>query len=65
MKAVINKLFSAHERISYRRLLVFCAACGLLWADKLNGDQWVLIGVSFIAGEAGPKMFAALRAPKP
>lgn len=61
MKTVFNKLFSAHERISYRRLMVFAASCALLWADKLNGDQWCLIGVSFIAGEAAPKMAAAFK----
>ena len=61
MKAIFSKLFSAHERISYRRLMVFCASCGLLFADKLNGDQWVLVACSFIAGEAAHKMAAALK----
>ncbi len=61
MKTVFNKLFSAHERISYRRLMVFAASCGLLWADKLTGNDWVYIAVAFIAGEAGPRMCAALK----
>ena len=61
MKAFFDKLFSAHERISYRRLMVFCSACALLFADKLTGDQWVLVAVSFIAGEAAPKMAAAFK----
>lgn len=61
MKAMLDKLFSAHERISYRRLMVFIASCGLLFADKLDGDQWVLVACSFIAGEAAPKMAAAFK----
>lgn len=61
MKALFNKLFHATERISYRRLATFCAASGLLLADKLSGDQWVYVAIAFIAGEAAPKMAAAFR----
>ena len=61
MKAFFNQLFHAHERISYRRLMVFCAACGLLFAEKLSGDQWGYVAVAFIAGEAAPKMAAAFK----
>ena len=41
--------------------MVFIASCGLLFADKLDGDQWVLVACSFIAGEAAPKMAAAFK----
>ena len=61
MKQVIAKLFSAHERISYRRLMVFVSSCALLMADKLDGDQWCLVACSFIAGESAPKMAAAFK----
>ena len=61
MKAAFNSLFSAHERISYRRLATFCAASGLLVMDKLNGDQWCYVAIAFIAGEAAPKMAAAFK----
>jgi hypothetical protein len=61
MKKLINSLFGAHERISYRRLMAFTAATCLLCVDRLNGDQWVYICVAFIAGEAAPKMVAALK----
>ena len=61
MKAIISKLFSAHERISYRRLMVFVSSCGLLLADKLDGDQWVMVACVFISGDALPKMAAALK----
>ena len=42
IKSIINGLFHAHERISYRRLMAFGAACALLWAGRLDGEQWVL-----------------------
>ena len=59
-----NGLFHAHERISYRRLMAFAAATALLFVDKLNGDQWIYCCVAFIAGEAAPKMAAALKGGK-
>ena len=61
MKAIFSKLFHATDRISYRRLAAFCAATGLLFVDKLNGEQWVMVCICFIAGEAAPRMFAAFR----
>jgi len=61
MKAAFNKLFHATERISYRRLTVFAAASGLLMVDKLDGDQWVMIAIAYIAGQAAPAMAKAFR----
>lgn len=61
MAAVFSNLFNAHERISYRRLMVFLSSCGLLMADKLDGDQWVLVACTFIGGEALPKMAQAIK----
>ena len=61
MTKAFNTLFSAHERISYRRLLAFVCACGLLLVDKLDSEQWVMVAIAFIAGEAAPKMAQAIR----
>ncbi len=61
MSKIFNKLFSATERISYRRLTVFAASCALLLADKIDGDQWVMIAISYIAGQAAPAMAAAIK----
>ena len=61
MKKALQSLFSAHERISYRRLMAFTAATGLLWAGRLDGEQWIYVCIAFIAGEAAPKMAAALK----
>lgn len=61
MKAAFNNLFSATERISYRRLTVFATSCGLLLADKLTGEQWVMIAIAYIAGQSAPAMAKAFR----
>jgi|TARA_R100000152_G_C6780741_1_gene213907 uncharacterized membrane protein len=58
---VLNGLFHSHERISYRRLMAFVAASGLLYVGKLDSDSWVMVCIAFIAGEAAPKMAAAFR----
>tara|TARA_Y100001938_G_scaffold16669_1_gene20566 strand:- start:1058 stop:1249 length:192 start_codon:yes stop_codon:yes gene_type:complete len=61
MKAFFNSLFHAHERISYRRLMVFGAACGLLMVDKLSSENWVWIACAFIGGEALQRSMASLK----
>ena len=62
MKSILNKLFHSTDRISYRRLMTFVAASGLLYVGKLDGEQWVYVAIAYIAGQAAPRMAAALRA---
>ncbi len=61
IQKTFNGLFNAHERISYRRLMAFATATGLLYVNKLDAESWVLVCVAFIAGEAAPKMAQAFR----
>ena len=61
IKSILNGLFHAHERISYRRLLAFGAACAMLWAGKLDSEQWCWVAIAFIAGEAAPKILGAVK----
>ena len=61
MSGIIHSLFNSTARISYRRLLVFVSACGLLIADKLDGDQWVYVALAYIAGQAMPAAMSALK----
>ena len=62
MTAIFKSLFNKTERISYRRLLVFASACGLLLVDKLTGDQWVYVAIAYIAGQAMPAAMKAIKA---
>jgi len=57
---MINAFFGSTNRISYRRLLAFATATGLLLADKLTSGDWVYVCVAFVAAEAGPKMMDSL-----
>lgn len=57
---MFDALFGATGRISYRRLLAFATATGLLLADKLTSGDWVYVCVAFVAAEAGPKMMDSL-----
>lgn len=59
--STIDGLFHSHKRISYRRLMAFVAATGLLWVERLDSSDWVLVCCAFIAGEAAPKMMAAIK----
>ena len=61
MKAAFNTLFSATARSTSRRLTGFAAACGLLMVDKSDADAWVMIAISYIAGQAAPAMAKAFR----
>ena len=64
MSGLIHSLFNSTDRISYRRLLVFVSACGLLIADKLDGEQWVYVAIAYIAGLAMPAAMSALKGGK-
>jgi len=64
MQRIFQNLFNKTDRISYRRLLVFACACGLLLAEKLNGDQWVYVAIAYIAGQAMPAAMSAFKTPK-
>jgi len=36
------------ERFMSRKLLVWLTTTGLLFADKLNGEQWIAISLGYI-----------------
>ena len=48
MKAFVDRHL---ERYLSRKLLVWLATTGLLFADKLNGEQWVAIALAYIGSQ--------------
>ena len=58
---LLSSLFHATDRISYRRLLVFGIATGLLLVEKLDSELWVYVAIAYIAGQAAPAMAKALK----
>lgn len=50
MTRAVAALFGADsERLSYRGMLVFATATGLLLAEKLPPEQWLAVSLAFMA----------------
>ncbi len=60
MKDFINSLFCSQKRVSWRRLAVLCLGTGLLAAGMLQSDQWLYLGLAYIAGDSAEKAMSAI-----
>ena len=52
MTKTIEMLFDPAKKISYRRLLAWSVASGLVYADRIGDDAWMWVTIAFIAGES-------------
>ena len=59
MNAFIDKLFCSQKRISWRRLAVLVLGTALLLADKLGSQEWLYLGLAYIAGDSAEKAISA------
>ena len=60
MKDFINSLFCSQKRVSWRRLAVLALGTGLLAAGLLQSDQWLYLGLAYIAGDSAEKAMSAI-----
>ena len=60
MKGFLNSLFNSQKRVSWRRLAVLALGTGLLAAGMLQSDQWLYLGLAYIAGDSAEKAMSAL-----
>jgi hypothetical protein len=60
MKNIINSLFCSQKRISWRRLAVLVLGTGLLLVDRLGSQEWLYLGLAYIAGDSAEKAMAAI-----
>lgn len=60
MKEVINSLFSSQKRMSWRRLAVLALGTALLLLDRLGSQEWLYLGLAYIAGDSAEKAMAAI-----
>jgi|TARA_R100001510_G_C7622814_1_gene183338 hypothetical protein len=60
MKNFINSLFCSQKRISWRRLAVLMLGTGLLLLDRLGSQEWLYLGLAYIAGDSAEKAMAAI-----
>ena len=60
MMAQIKALADRHlEKYLSRKLLVWLTTTGLLFADKLNGEQWVAIALVYIGTQGAADIATA------
>lgn len=58
---LINALFCSQKRVSWRRLAVLCVGTGLLVSGLLDSEQWLYLGLAYIAGDSAEKAMSAIR----
>lgn len=56
----INALFCSQKRVSWRRLAVLMLGTGLLVAGMLASEQWLYLGLAYIAGDSAEKAMSAI-----
>jgi hypothetical protein len=56
----INSLFCSQKRVSWRRLAVLMLGTGLLVAGMLDSEQWLYLGLAYIAGDSAEKAMSAI-----
>lgn len=54
----IDKLFGS-QRLSYRRLLCWLVGCGALITHLIDGEQWVMLSLTYIGADAATKVASA------
>lgn len=60
MKAFIDKLFCSQKRVSWRRLAVLSLGTVLLASGLLDSEQWLYLGLAYIAGDSAEKAMSAI-----
>ena len=60
MKKLIETLFCSQKRVSWRRLAVLVLGTGLLAAGMLDSEQWLYLGLAYIAGDSAEKAMSAI-----
>jgi hypothetical protein len=60
MKNFLDKLFCSQKRVSWRRLAVLALGTGLLISGMLDSEQWLYLGLAYIAGDSAEKAMSAI-----
>ena len=60
MKNFINSLFCSQKRVSWRRLAVLSLGTVLLASGLLDSEQWLYLGLAYIAGDSAEKAMSAI-----
>lgn len=60
--SLIRLLFEPGSRLSYRRLLAFVVATGLLVNQVIEADTWMVVTAAFIASDGIERVARAMAA---
>jgi len=60
LKKTVHSLFASQNRLSWRRLAVLALGTGLLLVDRLDSQEWLYLGLAYIAGDSAEKAMSAL-----
>mgnify|MGYP001201584368 CR=1 FL=1 len=60
MKDLFDKMFNSQKRVSWRRLAVLALGTALLLLDRLNSQEWLYLGLAYIAGDSAEKAMSAI-----
>ena len=56
----IDALFCSQKRGSWRRLAVLALGTGLLSFGMIESEQWLYLGLAYIAGDSAEKAMSAI-----
>tara|TARA_R100000231_G_scaffold52062_1_gene43935 strand:+ start:639 stop:833 length:195 start_codon:yes stop_codon:yes gene_type:complete len=60
MKNILDKLFCSQKRVSWRRLAVLALGTALLLLNRLDSQEWLYLGLAYIAGDSAEKAMSAI-----
>ena len=56
----IDALFCSQKRVSWRRLAVLALGTGLLSFGMIESEQWLYLGLAYIAGDSAENAMSAI-----
>ena len=56
----IDALFCSQKRVSWHRLAVLALGTGLLSFGMIESEQWLYLGLAYIAGDSAEKAMSAI-----
>ena len=56
----IDAFFCSQKRVSWRRLAVLALGTGLLSFGMIESEQWLYLGLAYIAGDSAEKAMSAI-----
>ena len=56
VKGAFDSVLKRNGSLSWRRLMAFCFACGLLYTGQLGEDTWLWVTMAYIGAEGAQRI---------